>query len=99
MKTHWCTSSIVKATIKSLAKILQENPSVAIIYTVSGLDIPIQRPEALFTTRRVVTEGVATKIVPFKTAIGYNVEESAVFRGECHRSQDMAQLHMHTPLL
>lgn len=78
----WCHSSIVKANITSMARILQADPDIAIIYTVSGEDIPVQRPEALFLSRHVVTEGVATKIRPFTTVMGYNPEEAGTFQGE-----------------
>jgi hypothetical protein len=81
MRTKWCCSSIVHATIKSLGAILKKDADVGIIYVVSGFDIPIQPPSALFTTRAVVTEGVPKSVVPFKTVLAFTPGEDAPFKG------------------
>jgi hypothetical protein len=81
MRTKWCCSSIVHATIKSLGAILKKDADVGIIYVVSGFDIPIQPPSALFTTRAVVTEGVPKSVVPFRTVLAFTPGEDAPFKG------------------
>jgi hypothetical protein len=62
--------------------ILERDDTVGMIYLVSGTDIPVQPPEALFRTRQVVTEGQEKTVVPFTTVIGYNPEDSVAVRGE-----------------
>jgi hypothetical protein len=81
MRTKWCCSSIVHATIKSLGAILKKDADVGIIYVVSGFDIPIQPLSALFTTRAVVTEGVPKSVVPFRTVLAFTPGEDAPFKG------------------
>lgn len=82
VRTKWCSSSIVTATIKSLKTILHQDPDVGIIYVVSGYDIPIQPPSALFETRAVVTEGVPKSVVPFRTVLAFTPGEDASFKGK-----------------
>lgn len=82
LRTQWCSASIVKATVESLKRVLLLDPEVAMVYLVSGFDIPIQPPSALFTTRHVVTEGVPRTVVPFRTVLGYTHEDEALRAAE-----------------
>lgn len=82
LRTQWCSASIVKATIESLKRVLILEPEVAMIYLVSGFDIPIQPPSALFQTRDVVTEGVPRTVVPFRTVLGYTHEDGALWAAD-----------------
>lgn len=87
MRTKWCCSSIVRATVKSLDAILTKDADVEIIYIVSGFDIPIQPPSAFFTTRAVVTEGVPKSVVPFQTVLAFTPGEDAPFKGRGERKE------------
>ena len=71
LRTKWCSASIVKATVESLRRVLLFDADVAMVYLVSGFDIPIQPPAALFRTRHVVTEGVPRAVVPFRTVLAF----------------------------
>ncbi len=50
---------------------MEAHPGVSMTYVVSGLDVPLQQPEAMFVVREVVTEGVARVIRPFTTVMAY----------------------------
>ncbi|KAM3578146.1 hypothetical protein VYU27_000242 [Nannochloropsis oceanica] len=94
MRTKWCCSSIVRATVKSLDAILTKDADVEIIYIVSGFDIPIQPPSAFFTTRAVVTEGVPKSVVPFQTVLAFTPGEDAPFKvakGWGKKNEDVRQ--------
>jgi hypothetical protein len=75
LRTQWCSASIVKATVESLRRVLLFDEEVGMVYLVSGFDIPIQPPRALFQTRYVVTEGVPRTVVPFTTVLAYTPHE------------------------
>ena len=80
LRTKWCSSSIVKATVESLQVVLLRDAGVGMLYVVSGFDIPIQPPWALFTTRSVVTEGVAKTVVPFRTVLAWTPGDDQPFQ-------------------
>lgn len=80
--TTWCSSSIVKATLESLEEVMEAHPGVAVTYVVSGLDVPLQQPEAMFVVREVVTEGEARVIRPFTTVMAYNHDVMPEVLGE-----------------
>ncbi len=90
LRTKWCSSSIVHATIKSLQAVLEGDTSVGMIYIVSGYDIPIQPPSALFTTRSVITEGVFKNVVPFRSVIAFTPGEDMDLKGMEPEGNDFA---------
>lgn len=80
LRTQWCSASIVKATVESLRRVLLFDPDVAMVYLVSGFDLPIQPPAALFQTRHVVTEGTPRTVVPFRTVLAFTPHEDEGLR-------------------
>jgi hypothetical protein len=80
----------VHATIKSLQAVLEGDTSVGMIYIVSGYDIPIQPPSALFTTRSVITEGVFKNVVPFRSVIAFTPGEDMDLKGMKPEGNDFA---------
>jgi hypothetical protein len=84
--TTWCSSSIVRATLDGLQYIALNHPQAAITYVVSGLDVPLQPPEAMFATREVVTEGVGRVIEPFRTVMAYLPENHKDVTGQPQHS-------------
>ena len=66
-KTAWCRSSTSKAMVLAIKAVLERDPTCAIIYVISGRDVPVQPPAALFTSRQVVTEDRSYCIPPFTT--------------------------------
>lgn len=92
LRTKWCSASIIKATVQCYRDILAKEPSVAMIYLVSGFDIPIQPPKAFFVRREVVTEGVPKTILPFHTVLAYTpgeVEWLRAAKGWSKRNEDV----------
>lgn len=66
--------------MESLRRVLLFDADVAMVYLVSGFDLPIQPPSALFRTRHVVTEGVPRTVVPFRTVLAFTPHEDEGLR-------------------
>jgi hypothetical protein len=51
--TKWCDVSVVDATLQSIERILAKQDGISILHVVSGLDIPINRPEEFFFYKKI----------------------------------------------